>query len=126
MGGCDREIEMKPGLTEGSFLEAEGNDDGALPPPKTTPPPKVSKAMSSTSHVTTPIMQKSTVQSNQGEGSVASQMDAFRAIQIVAGDAIPYSILKDAKDVSALPAGVDPARREMALSDDEFNSIFGM
>ena len=36
---------------------------------------------------------------------------------------IAYSALKDAQD---LPSGVDPAKKELSLSNEEFDSIFGM
>ena len=41
-------------------------------------------------------------------------------------ESVPYSLLKGIRDISLLPEGVDPLNREMALSEQEFQEIFGM
>ena len=39
---------------------------------------------------------------------------------------VPYSILKGIGNISLLPEGVDPLKREMSLSVEEFEEVFGM
>lgn len=39
---------------------------------------------------------------------------------------VAYALLKDVRDVNSLPSQVDPFRREQALSNREFEQVFGI
>lgn len=130
--GCDMEIDMKPGITEADLSSSSGgavgneNTGGKLPPPRGNMPSNDT----SPEHAAQPALvceEKSTSASKANgandESNGALGETGVKSLHISDAGFIPYSALKDAQD---LPSGVDPAKKELSLSNEEFDSIFGM
>lgn len=122
--GCDGEIEITRGQTEDETVlpvSAGGNTRNPIPPP-TQPSPSKSKTEPPTSP-------QPNIVSTEIPNVVTSLAQSQTAVTVEAssssGITVPYEQLKDLKDLSALP-DVDPLNRELALSDAEFLSVFGM
>jgi hypothetical protein len=127
LAGCDMEIEMKPGLVEAE-LSSSAEDDrngkcGKLPPASgiIRPEHPQTKPAAICQDESTQVS-KATRKADTGSKDKLVHV-GVESLQISGAGFIPYLTLKDAGD---LPSGVDPAKKEMSLSDEEFDAIFGM
>ena len=124
--GCDMEIDMKKGITEADLSSSAGsgvgnqNTGGKLPRP--------TGSRNRPSNDTRPENTAKSTFVSKANGAHDESNDVFgeagvKSLHISDTGFIAYSALKDAQD---LPSGVDPAKKELSLSDEEFVSIFGM
>lgn len=72
------------------------------------------------------LQQIETLPEKESEKAQQNKDDADKLHAIQDSEGIPYSLLKGIGDVSLLPEGVDPLKREMALSEQDFQEMFGM
>mmetsp|Transcript_19999 Transcript_19999/g.43085 ORF Transcript_19999/g.43085 Transcript_19999/m.43085 type:complete len:270 (-) Transcript_19999:1017-1826(-) len=127
--GCDQEIAIQPGMTE-EHLEVGGEPSGTInttpirtPPSADTLSVSVPGAPAQTAKDDNEATDPTESQHSECRDSGANvNMDSLE----LSDGAVPYSAIKDVSDPSALPPGVDPSKREMALSDAEFSHVFGM
>ena len=128
--GCDVEIEMKPGITEADLSCSAGggvgneNNGGKLPPPTGSR----NRPSNDTRPGHAPVFEEKSTSVSTANGAHDESNDVLgetgvKSLHISDAGFIPYSALKDAQD---LPSRVDPAKKELSLSDEEFDSTFGM
>ena len=128
--GCDFEIDMKPGITEADLSSSAGggvgneNTSGKLPPPTGSRNRPSNDTRSG--HALVCEEKSTSVSTANGAHDESNDVvgeTGVKSLHISDAGFIPYLTLKDAQD---LPSGVDPAKKELSLSDEEFDSIFGM
>lgn len=126
--GCDMEIDMNPGINEAHLSSpagaggGNGNASGSNGYGKLPPRPSDNDTRTEHSEPSTKAPKSSGAHDGANDTSVLADT-GVQSLEISDAGFIPYSALKDAKD---LPPGVDPTKKEMMLSDEEFVSIFGM
>jgi len=130
--GCDMEIEMKPGMVEADLLLSVGDGGNADvstgssdKPPSIGKPTNPKPAQPKSKPKPAIISQDESTETSKANTSDASNnIDVgVESLQISEGGFVPYSALRDARD---LPPSVDLTKKELALSDAEFASVFGM
>ena len=129
--GSDCEIDMKPGLSEEETVlsvvsDSKGNNSKPNNAPKkpVSIPKKHNVLQTSTTPQTNGNEKKEPIKEATKIIETPSQKSTTRPVKV--DGFIPYCDLKDIKDPSLLPAGVDPLHRELSLSDEEFLEVFGM
>jgi len=126
--GCDCEIEMRPGIKEGEVTsqveEATGGTGVHVTVPKT-------KILASPAKKATPLFKEEKKKSDVGMERTKSmgnttKSNSSSAIQVIPSNEqvsiLSYALLKSNPN---LP-GVDPKRKELSLSNNEFKEVFGM
>ena len=128
--GSDCEIDMKPGLSEEETVlsvvsDSKGNNSKPNnAPKKTISIPKKHNVLQISTTKTHGTEKKEQVKETAKTIETPPQKSTTRPVKM--DGFIPYCDLKDIKDTSLLPAGVDPLHRELSLSDEEFLEVFGM
>lgn len=132
--GCDLEIAIKRNMTELNLVRGDesseiSNNVTAIPTPVSDDNSSVSVVESSAhtasnnNETIAPIESRlAEVQVSGADENIDTSMESLH----LSDKAVPYSAIKDVSDPSMLPPGVDPTKREMALSDTEFLDVFGV
>jgi len=120
--GSDGEIEMYRNLTEDATALPVSGDRAHL---KSNAPKEGERArvVKKVPHI--PEKQEMAVETTVGSVPKTNTHDP-KSTYTLEGTTIPYQQLKDMKDLSSLPDGIDPTKRELALPDTEFEVVFGM
>lgn len=122
--GCDCEIEMRPGIKEGDVIsqveKATGGTGTHVSVPKT-------KILAPSAKKATPVFKqeknKSETTKSMGSSTKSNSSSATKVIPSNEQVSIlSYALLKSNPN---LP-GVDPKRKELSLSNNEFKEVFGM
>jgi hypothetical protein len=119
--GADGEIEMQPGITEVDLLiggNARKTAGQFLPRRKfsTVPSPADSNQIASSP-------KRPPDQFPSDEFAIKAMLESIREPETIS--IVPYVQLCNVP-TSQLPQGVDPSSRELSLSKEEFEEVFGM
>ena len=145
--GSDGEIEIEPDRIEADLILPRngGSKEGNKFPPKVYETELSAEAQGNTLHRVdhkpiseenvrynenlhdkpSPALQQIKTSSEESEKVRKINDDTDKLKSVQDSGAVPYSLLKGITDISLLPEGVDPLKREMSLSEQEFQGIFG-
>ena len=133
--GCDMEIDMQPGMVEGDLSLLKGGGQADVSSGSSSKPQSISKPLNPRQPKQPKSKPKPTIGQNEAAEISISMADTndesknidvgVESLQISEGEFVPYSALRNTRELPPT-CSVDPTKKELALSDPEFATVFGM